>query len=252
MTETNPLWIGIGLTAQVAFSARFLVQWLLSERARRSLMPIHFWYFSLAGSTLLLAYAAHQRDLIIALGQMAGLAIYLRNLELIQRHEGKPHLFFLWPWLGLSLIAIAAGWFSHAAPVTHAISKVAFFWIVLGMVGQVLFTGRFVVQLYFSERAQRSVNPIHFWYLSMSGSLLLLAYAIAQRDPVIILGQSFGIVVYLRNLKLIQHHERGDQHGEEETLGETLHADEAEAEDAEPISPETEPVAVPTRPTQGL
>jgi hypothetical protein len=86
----------------------------------------------------------------------------------------------------------------------------------------------------------------------MSGSLLLLAYAIAQRDPVIILGQSFGIVVYLRNLKLIQHHERGDQHGEEETLGETLHADEAEAEDAEPISPETEPVAVPTRPTQGL
>lgn len=64
----------------------------------------------------------------------------------------------------------------------------------------------------------------------------------------IILGQSFGIIVYLRNLKLIQHHERGDQHGEEETLGETLQADASDAEDAEPISPESEPVAVPRTP----
>nr|WP_218572364.1 lipid-A-disaccharide synthase N-terminal domain-containing protein [Pseudomonas sp. SCB32] len=72
------------------------------------------------------------------------------------------------------------------------------------MVGQVLFTGRFVLQLWFSERAGRPVNPIHFWYLSMAGSVLLFSYAVAQRDPIIILGQSFGIVVYLRNLSLIR------------------------------------------------
>nr|WP_236658449.1 lipid-A-disaccharide synthase N-terminal domain-containing protein [Pseudomonas knackmussii] len=78
------------------------------------------------------------------------------------------------------------------------------------MVGQVVFTGRFVLQLWFSERAHRPVNPIHFWYMSMLGSVMLFCYAIAQRDPIIILGQSFGIVVYLRNLALIRRAARAE------------------------------------------
>ncbi|MEP9319206.1 lipid-A-disaccharide synthase N-terminal domain-containing protein [Pseudomonas sp. LABIM340] len=82
-------------------------------------------------------------------------------------------------------------------------------WTVVGLVGQVLFTGRFVLQLWFSERAGRPVNPIHFWYLSMAGSVLLFSYAVAQRDPIIILGQSFGILVYLRNLALLRRQDTG-------------------------------------------
>jgi lipid-A-disaccharide synthase-like uncharacterized protein len=74
----------------------------------------------------------------------------------------------------------------------------------------VIFTGRFMLQLWFSERANRPVNPIHFWYMSMIGSVMLFAYAVAQRDPIIILGQSFGIVVYLRNLALIRRQARSE------------------------------------------
>lgn len=221
MFKLDPIWTVVGLIAQGAFSARFLVQWILSERARRSLMPIHFWYFSIAGSVLLLAYATHQRDAVIVLGQLAGLAIYQRNLEIIHRHASEPATFFLWPWLTMASIAIAAGWASTPVPVVHAITHAHPVWSTVGMIGQCLFTGRFVVQLYFSERAGRPVNPIHFWYLSMSGSALLLAYAISQRDPVIILGQSFGVVVYLRNLALIRQHRQADRHGEGEGKGET-------------------------------
>ncbi|MDF3933061.1 lipid-A-disaccharide synthase N-terminal domain-containing protein [Pseudomonas citronellolis] len=95
----------------------------------------------------------------------------------------------------------------------HAITAADPLWTAIGMVGQVVFTGRFVLQLWFSERAGRPVNPIHFWYLSMGGSVLLFCYAVAQRDPIIILGQSFGIVVYLRNLALIRRQAQADGAG---------------------------------------
>lgn len=209
LNAVNPLWFAIGLLAQAAFSARFLVQWVLSERARRSLMPVHFWYFSCAGAVLLLAYATHQRDLVICLGQLAGLAIYLRNLELERRHGGGRPLFFAWPWLAWAAVAVIPGWLSKPEPIIQALSAAGPWWTVVGLVGQVLFTGRFVLQLWFSERAGRPVNPIHFWYLSMAGSVLLFSYAVAQRDPIIILGQSFGILVYLRNLALLRRQDTG-------------------------------------------
>jgi len=81
------VWIGIGLFAQLMFSARFIVQWIASEKARRSLIPIHFWYFSLAGGSLLLAYAIYRRDPVFILGQGGGLIIYIRNLYLIFREQ---------------------------------------------------------------------------------------------------------------------------------------------------------------------
>jgi lipid-A-disaccharide synthase-like uncharacterized protein len=75
-------------------------------------------------------------------------------------------------------------------------------WLVLGLGAQGLFTGRFLVQWVASERKRRSTMPKAFWYLSLAGSALLLVYAIHVRDPVFILGQSFGFVVYVRNLML--------------------------------------------------
>jgi lipid-A-disaccharide synthase-like uncharacterized protein len=77
------------------------------------------------------------------------------------------------------------------------------FWLYLGFMGQVLFGLRFLVQWVASERKGESVIPVYFWYLSLIGSLILLAYAIVRRDPVFILGQSTGFFVYLRNLMLI-------------------------------------------------
>lgn len=84
MMSQATTWIVIGFVGQALFSARFLLQWLASERARRSVIPTAFWYFSLGGSMVLLAYAIHRADPVFIVGQATGLAIYLRNLYLIR------------------------------------------------------------------------------------------------------------------------------------------------------------------------
>ncbi|KPU60577.1 hypothetical protein AN403_4971 [Pseudomonas fluorescens] len=76
-------------------------------------------------------------------------------------------------------------------------------WLIVGFAGQIAFTGRFVLQWLYSEYKKRSVIPVSFWYLSIVGSTLLLAYAIYREDPVFIAGQAFGSLVYFRNLQLI-------------------------------------------------
>ena len=82
---------------------------------------------------------------------------------------------------------------------------------MVGFAGQLVFTGRFALQWLYSEYKKRSVIPVGFWYLSLVGSALLLAYAIYRQDPVFILGQSFGFVVYLRNLQLIARNKDKEQ-----------------------------------------
>jgi lipid-A-disaccharide synthase-like uncharacterized protein len=76
-------WVMVGLGGQLLFSARFLVQWIASERARKSVMPVVFWHFSMAGGAVLLAYAIWRRDPVFILGQATGVLIYARNLWLI-------------------------------------------------------------------------------------------------------------------------------------------------------------------------
>jgi lipid-A-disaccharide synthase-like uncharacterized protein len=87
--------------------------------------------------------------------------------------------------------------------------KIPSFWLVVGFVGQALFSMRFILQWVKSEREGRSVIPIAFWYFSLAGSVVLLAYAIHRVDPVFILGQAAGIVIYLRNLYLISRERPG-------------------------------------------
>jgi lipid-A-disaccharide synthase-like uncharacterized protein len=82
--HTDWLWLTIGFAGQALFSMRFLVQWLASERRGRSIVPLAFWYFSIAGGLTLLAYAIYRADPVFIVGQAAGLFIYLRNLQLIR------------------------------------------------------------------------------------------------------------------------------------------------------------------------
>ena len=81
-------------------------------------------------------------------------------------------------------------------------------WVLLGYAGQALFTMRFVVQWIATERARKSVIPVAFWFFSIGGGLLLFGYALYISDPVFILGQGFGVFVYLRNLYFV-YRERG-------------------------------------------
>ena len=84
-------WIVVGFVGQALFSSRFLVQWLASERARRSVVPTAFWYLSLGGSAVLLMYAIHRADPVFIVGQASGLGIYLRNLYLIKVATRADH-----------------------------------------------------------------------------------------------------------------------------------------------------------------
>jgi lipid-A-disaccharide synthase-like uncharacterized protein len=80
-------WLAIGFLGQVLFSLRFIVQWVASERERRSVIPVLFWYFSLAGGVTLMAYAIHRKDPVFIVGQASGLFVYLRNLQFIRRER---------------------------------------------------------------------------------------------------------------------------------------------------------------------
>jgi lipid-A-disaccharide synthase-like uncharacterized protein len=86
------IWLIIGFGGQILFSLRFLVQWLASEKQKKSVIPVSFWYFSLGGSFLLLAYAIHRQDPVFILGQSMGFVIYIRNLVLIDREKRGTHI----------------------------------------------------------------------------------------------------------------------------------------------------------------
>jgi len=81
-------WLAVGFGGQAMFSCRFLVQWIASERRKTSVVPILFWWFSVAGGLCLLTYALHRGDIVFILGQAAGLFIYARNLILLRRQKG--------------------------------------------------------------------------------------------------------------------------------------------------------------------
>ena len=86
--------------------------------------------------------------------------------------------------------------------------KTAAIWLAVGFLGQIFFASRFLVQWLVSERQKKSVMPLAFWFLSIGGGLTLLTYAIYRKDPVFIVGQSFGLFVYLRNLQMIARERR--------------------------------------------
>ena len=77
-------------------------------------------------------------------------------------------------------------------------------WLILGFVGQALFSMRFFIQWIYSEKNKKSVIPTAFWYFSLAGGVTLLSYAILRQDPVFIAGQGLGLFIYIRNLMLIR------------------------------------------------
>jgi len=88
--STELAWVTIGFIAQFMFSMRFIVQWLATEKARASIIPETFWYFSFAGGAMLLAYAIYRMDPVFILGQGMGLVIYARNIYFIWLGKRDP------------------------------------------------------------------------------------------------------------------------------------------------------------------
>lgn len=204
-------WIyAIGLLAQAFFSARILIQWILSERARKVVSPSAFWIFSLAGSWLLFLYGWLRDDFSIILGQSVSYFIYLWNLHMKGAWKAGAMRYAVLPLLLATPIVVFCAIGHNAAEFFATFMRneeVPLWLLIFGSCGQLIFTLRFVYQWYVSARLKESVMPPGFWAMSLIGSGMIVLYGIIRLDPVLILGQSVGFVAYIRNL-VIGHRER--------------------------------------------
>lgn len=198
-------WSAIGWLGNVCFFSRFAVQWVHLERARTSTAPRLFWHLSLAGSVLLGAYAL-QRDVpILLVGFAANSVIYVRNLRF-----GRGRVTALSPAVAAAVGVVALVALVLAGVASRTFSpETAIGWLVCAVVGQAIWSCRFVVQWWYSERKRVSHFPAVFWIYSLVGNGLLLAYAFHLGDPVFIAGLLPGPLIQIRNLVATRHQPEG-------------------------------------------
>ncbi|MBT8219774.1 MAG: lipid-A-disaccharide synthase N-terminal domain-containing protein [Bacteroidia bacterium] len=199
----------IGFLAQILFSGRLILQWAISEKHKKVLTPTLFWKISLFASFLLFVYGWLRDDFAIMLGQVLTYFIYIRNLQLQGEWQKTPIYlrFFLWVF---PLLILLYGYNNGAYDRNDLFRNEAIpLWLLVwGSIAQVIFTFRFVYQWMYSERRKESVLPFGFWMLSLVGSLMILAYAIMRKDPVLFIGHIMGSAIYIRNLFLLKSEQR--------------------------------------------
>jgi lipid-A-disaccharide synthase-like uncharacterized protein len=214
-------WDTLGLAGQAIFTWRIVEQWLASERAKRTVIPSRFWTWSLLGSALLVLYNVHRREPVFLLSALVNGSLYARNLWISRRPADGPRegRSALWPvvvgvllFAGVTVEAIGPdrGLVRYDYPLP---------WLVAGFLGQALWSGRFVVQWWTSERLGRSVLPPSFFWMGLAGSAISLAYAVFRLDWVNMLAYGLSPVPYARNLLIHARHEavrreRAGRHGE--------------------------------------
>lgn len=193
----------IGFLAQVFFSARILLQWILSERAKKVISPAIFWQLSIVGSYLLFVYGWLRDDFAIILGQIISYYIYIWNLD--KKHQWKKLPFIIRTLLLLTPVVAILYMLKDASAFVDQFfrnEKIPLWLLIYGSMGQIIFTLRFVYQWIYSKRKDESLLPIGFCVISLLGALIIVSYAIYRRDPVLILGQSTGLIAYSRNIYL--------------------------------------------------
>ncbi|MEG1648552.1 MAG: lipid-A-disaccharide synthase N-terminal domain-containing protein [Rikenellaceae bacterium] len=194
---------GVGFLAQLLFSGRLIIQWIASERAKKVLSPTIFWKLSMIASFMLCLYGWLRHDFAIIVGQLISYYIYIWNL----RSKGawdKFNTIFRILFLYIPPVAVAFLLMDWRDTIAHLFEQkhIPLWLILFGTLGQFTFTLRFIYQWLYSRRLGESILPKTFWIISLSGSLLIIAYALIRRDPVLILGQSTGVIVYVRNLMI--------------------------------------------------
>jgi len=192
---------GIGFVAQLLFSSRLLVQWMLSEKNKRVITPSLFWKLSLMASFLLFVYGYLRDDFAIMLGQGLTYYIYIRNLQL-QGEWKKVSKIVQWFLMLFPVIIIIYAYNNGAYDLQNLLNNEAIpgWLLALGIGYQVIFTIRFVYQWVYSEKTKTSQLPVGFWRLSVLGASLILVYAIIRQDPVLLVGHVAGIIIYIRNI----------------------------------------------------
>lgn len=193
----------VGIVAQILFSGRLLVQWIASERAKKVLSPTIFWQMSMAASVILCIYGWLRNDFAIIAGQVIAYYIYIWNLRAKKAWFTMPGVVrFVILYLPLAALCYFTVDWRNTVEHLFRQENIPGWLIVFGTVGQFTFTLRFIYQWRYSARAGESLLPTTFWVISLTGSAMIIAYAIIRRDPVLIIGQSTGFFVYLRNIMI--------------------------------------------------
>lgn len=173
----------------------------MSERARKVLSPSVFWVLSIAGSYLLFIYGWLRQDFAIVLGQFISYYVYIWNLKAKGIWKDVPMVFrILLIFTPIVALVLVMGDVHDFINTFIFNDKVPLWLVIFGSAGQIIFTLRFLYQWYVSRKAGVSELPPGFWWLSLTGSSIIVAYAIFRLDPVLILGQSVGFIAYSRNL----------------------------------------------------
>jgi lipid-A-disaccharide synthase-like uncharacterized protein len=200
----------IGFTAQLLFSGRLLLQWILSEKKNKVVTPSLFWKLSLLASFLLFIYGYLRDDFAIMLGQSLTYYIYIRNLQLQGQWQRSPKA-LQWFLLIFPIIIVIYGYNNGQYDILSLFENKAIpgWLLTLGIIAQLTFTLRFVYQWLTSEKSKKSQLPIGFWRMSVAGAALILSYAILREDPVLFVGHCAGLVLYIRNIFIWkkQHYE---------------------------------------------
>jgi lipid-A-disaccharide synthase-like uncharacterized protein len=209
------VWDAAGWLGQGVFAWRMLHQWWLSERAQRSVVPTAFWWWSLVGTALLLVYQVHRNDPVFLAGLLVNGALYARNLVLSVRGP-RPVPSRTGPLvpIALALVLLAAAVVTSAAAGRDlAAFDLPPVWLAVGIVGQAVWSSRFVLQWWVSERRQESLLPAGFFVVSIAGAALLCAYAVRRLDYVMIAAYALNPIPYVRNLVLIRRDRRARRVG---------------------------------------
>lgn len=191
----------IGFAAQILFSSRMIMQWLLSEKQKKVLTPVLFWELSLLASILLFIYGYFRNDFAIMLGQSLTYFIYLRNLY-FQGQWQKLSVFFRFLLLISPVLVVVYSHYNNEYDLARLFDNdnIPIWLLVLGSIAQIVFTLRFIYQWLYSEKRKKSSLPLGFWWLSLIGACLVLIYAIFRKDPVLLIGHLFGALMYSRNI----------------------------------------------------
>lgn len=202
----------VGLSAQLLFSIRTLVQWIASEKAKKVLSPVLFWQLSLLASFIFCMYGWLRNDFAIVLGQLIAYYIYIWNLKIENNWQQLNSVvrFLAYAMPIAALLYVCSDIQSSYNKLFHQ-DDLPLSLILFGSAGQLIFVFRFIYQWWYSKQLQRSVLPFKFWLISLIGASIIFTYGIIRFDIVLMLGQSFGLIVYIRNMVLWKNEPASDQ-----------------------------------------
>lgn len=224
MSEWRDLVYPLGFIAALAFTGRFLIQWLASEVQQKSVVTRSFWQLSLIGNLLMVLHSILQMQYSVCVVQACNAVIAWRNLNLMEARAQQTSLTFVFFLLALAIfgstgIFLLQGllffdgtviWARSPTFFSNSSPTLPFYWHLIGFVGITLFASRFWIQWWTAEKKQVSLLNAPFWWLSLAGALLSILYFSRMQDVINVIGPIFGLIPYMRNLMLLRKVEARD------------------------------------------